>query len=270
MGQNAPSEMVRTDDRAVKASLDDRIARSSELAIIYPAAHDLLSFYRELALLQKPIYEELRARDRTDIHALLDHFPALLQLVRRAGPAPLADFGAEHLRSSDAQEKLLLASWEDPAGNDLPATEAGRFYARALLQPYAEYLASRGRLDTETTEAVCPFCSARPVAGVLRGEGDGAKRWLLCSMCSTEWQYRRVVCPNCGEQDKDRLPVYTASDFDHVRVDACDRCKTYIKSVDLTRDGRAVPVVDELATVALNIWAENQGYSKLEPNLLGL
>jgi formate dehydrogenase maturation protein FdhE len=40
--------------------------------------------------------------------------------------------------------------------------------------------------------------------------------------------------------------------------------------VDLTRDGHAVPVVDELATVALNIWAENQGYLKLEPNLLGL
>jgi FdhE protein len=45
---------------------------------------------------------------------------------------------------------------------------------------------------------------------------------------------------------------------------------TYIKSVDLTRDGRAVPVVDELATVALNVWAEKQGYTKLESNLLGL
>ena len=82
--------------------------------------------------------------------------------------------------------------------------------------------------------------------------------------------YYRFVCPGCGEQDKDSLPIYTASDFDHVRVDACDRCKTYIKSVDLTRNGHAIPVVDELATVALNIWAENQGYSKLEANLLGL
>jgi FdhE protein len=254
----------------VKPSLDDRIARATELAATYPAARDLLSFYREVALLQKTIFKELRAGDQTDIHALLHHFPALLRLVRQAGPTPLADFGAEHFQSNDAQQKLLLAIWEDPAGNDSEATEAARFYARALLQPYAEYLASRGRLDTETTEAVCPFCSARPVAGILRGEGDGAKRWLLCSMCATEWQYRRVVCPNCGEQDKDRLPVFTASDFDHVRIDACDRCQTYIKSVDLTRDGHAVPVVDELATVALNIWAENQGYSKLEPNLLGL
>ena len=254
----------------MKASLDDRIARAAELVKTHPAAGDLLSFYGHLALFQKTIYEELRFKDETGIHVLLHHFPALLTLVQRAGPEPLAEFGAEHLQSPEAQQELLFACWEDPVGNDLACGEAGRFYARVLLQPYAEHLASRGSIYADATEAACPFCSARPVAGVLRGEGDGAKRWLLCSLCSTEWQFRRVVCPNCGEQDKDRLPVYTASEFDHVRVEACDRCKTYIKSIDLTRNGRAVPVVDELATVALNIWAENHGYAKLESNLLGL
>jgi FdhE protein len=254
----------------MRASLDDRIARASFLAPTYPAARDLLTCYRKLALFQKPIFVELCSSGQTDVRALLDHFPALLRLVRESGPETLAGFGSAYLQSPDEQEKLLLGYWEDPAGSDSASPEASRFYARVLLQPYAEYLASRGRLDAETTAAICPFCSARPVVGVLRGEGDGAKRSLLCSMCSTEWQYRRVVCPNCGEQDKDKLPVYTALDFEHVRVDACDRCGIYIKSVDLTRDGRAVPVVDELATVALNIWAENQGYSKLEPNLLGL
>jgi FdhE protein len=66
------------------------------------------------------------------------------------------------------------------------------------------------------------------------------------------------------------LPIYKAADFDAVRVEACDSCKTYIKSVDLTRDGHAVPMVDELATVALNMWAEDHGYAKVETNLLGL
>jgi FdhE protein len=267
MGQNASSEMVLADDRAVKGSFDDRIARATELATTYPAARELLIFYRDVALFQKPVYEALRSGDRADINALLPHFPALLRLVRQAGPTPLADFGAENLQSTEAQEKLLLEYWKDPVQND---SERGRFYSRVMLQPYAEYLASRGQFDAATTNAVCPFCGSRPVAGVLRGEGEGAKRSLLCSMCSTEWQYRRVICPNCGEENKDRLPVYTAADFDHVRVDACDRCKTYIKSVDLTRNGHAIPVVDELATVALNIWAENRGYSKLELNLLGL
>jgi formate dehydrogenase maturation protein FdhE len=45
---------------------------------------------------------------------------------------------------------------------------------------------------------------------------------------------------------------------------------SYTKSLDLTKNGHAVPVVDELATVALNIWAEEHDYAKLEPNLLGM
>jgi FdhE protein len=249
----------------MKASLDDRIARATELLNIHPAARELLTFYRELALFQKPVFGELRSSGQTDMGVLLRYFPALLNLVRRAGPAPLADFGAERLEEPDAQRELLLAEWEGRVDD-----EAGRFYARVLLQPYAEHLALRGQIDLEHTAATCPFCNARPVAGVLRGEGDGAKRWLLCSLCSTEWPFLRVLCPNCGERDKDMLPVYKAPDFDHARVEACDRCKTYVKSVDLTRDGRAVPVVDELATVALNIWAEEHGYAKLESNLLGL
>jgi FdhE protein len=252
----------------MKASFDDRVARATALSALYPAAGELLRFYRELALFQKPIYEGLRASGKTDMHALLGYFPALLSLVRRAGPKPLADFGEQHLSLPDAQWELLLAAWESPTtGID---SEPGRFYARVLLQPYAEYLASRGKIDAENTPSICPFCSARPVAGVLRGEGDGAKRWLLCSLCSTEWPFLRVACPNCGERDKDMLPVYTASDFASVRVEACDRCHTYLKSLDLTRDGHAVPVVDEIATVALNIWAEEHGYAKREPNLLGL
>jgi FdhE protein len=254
----------------MRASLDDRISRAAELAKIHPAASDLLAFYVELARYQKPIFEELRSRQETEIPTLLGYFPGLFELVLRTGPEPLAAFGAEHLQSAEVQQELLLGLWEAPANDDSVYTEAGRFFGRVLLQPYAEYLASRGSSNVETSAATCPFCSARPAVGVLRGEGDGAKRSLICSLCATEWLYRRVVCPGCDEQDNDSLPVYLAAEFEHVRVEACDRCKTYIKSVDLTRDGRAIPLVDELATVPLNIWAEGHGYAKLETNLLGM
>jgi FdhE protein len=139
-----------------------------------------------------------------------------------------------------------------------------------LLQPYAEYLASRGDVQAKPENQTCPFCSSWPVVGVLHGEGDGAKRWLLCTVCSTEWPFRRVLCWNCGEENKDKLPIYKAAEFDAVRVDACDTCHIYLKSVDLTRDGHAVPIVDEIAAVALDIWAEEHGYGKLETNLLGM
>jgi FdhE protein len=243
-----------------------RIARAGQLAIAHPGAAPLLNFYAELARFQQPVFSELQSRGATDPRALVCYFPALIKLVARAGTELLADFALKNLESSDAQADLLLAVWEREETLD----PAGRFYARVLLQPYAEYLASRGDIQSDAAGASCPFCNARPVAGVLRGQGDGGKRWLLCSLCSTEWQYRRVLCPGCGEEDKDKLPIYRAAEFPAARVDACDTCRTYIKSIDLTQDGHAIPEVDEIATVALNIWAEEHDYVKLESNLLGM
>jgi FdhE protein len=78
------------------------------------------------------------------------------------------------------------------------------------------------------------------------------------------------LCPACGEEDVHKLAVYTAKEVSHVRVEACEACHSYIKTVDLTKDGHAVPVVDELATIPLNLWATEQGYLKLQNNFLGI
>jgi FdhE protein len=251
-------------------SFEARISRAAELAKTHPAARELLTFYGKLAAFQKPVYEDLQSCAQSDVRALMRYFPELIDLVCRSGPEPLAEFGATHLSTEDSRLELLLTSWERDAESTHALGEERRFYARVLLQPFAEHLAARGSIGSEATVPTCPFCSARPVAGVLRGEGEGAKRSLLCSLCSTEWLFRRVLCPNCGNEEKDALPAYTSEDFPLVRVEACDRCKTYIKSVDLTKDGLAVPIADELATVALSVWAEDHGYTKLESNLLGL
>jgi formate dehydrogenase maturation protein FdhE len=52
-------------------------------------------------------------------------------------------------------------------------------------------------------------------------------------------------------------------------VEACDTCKTYLKSVDLTVEGRAVPEVDEVATAPLDLWAAERDYHKILPNVMG-
>jgi FdhE protein len=64
--------------------------------------------------------------------------------------------------------------------------------------------------------------------------------------------------------------VYTAEELKHVRVESCDSCRTYIKTVDMTKMGRAEPIVDEMAAIPLDLWAERQGYAKLQRNLLQL
>ena len=253
----------------MKSPYERRIARAQELVTQFPPSANVLDFYRRVSLLQKTVFEGLVTRADSDVRTILRHLPPLIDLVKMHGPARLAEHAGADLGSQADLGKQIVAFWD--AGTKTAGIESeSLFFARSLLQPYAEYLATRGIPPPSTQEAVCPFCASKPVAGVLRGEGEGAKRSLVCSLCATEWQYRRIVCPNCGEQDKDRLPVYTAAEIDYVRLEACDVCKTYIKSVDLTRNGHAVPVVDELATVALNIWADENGYAKLETNLLGM
>jgi FdhE protein len=100
--------------------------------------------------------------------------------------------------------------------------------------------------------------------------GDGGARSMICSFCLAEWEFRRIVCPGCGEENDKNLAVFTASEFDYIRVECCDVCKTYIKTVDLTKNGRAEPLVDELASAPLDLWAREHGYAKLQTNLMGI
>ena len=106
--------------------------------------------------------------------------------------------------------------------------------------------------------------------GYLREEGHGAKRSVVCGFCQTEWRTGRIECLACGENRFDALPVFRADELSAARVDACDTCRNYVKTIDLTKDGRAVGVVDDVATVALDLWAREQGYHRLRANLLRL
>ena len=148
------------------------------------------------------------------------------------------------------------------------AAEMLRYYIKVVGQaflPAAGFQPASG-----PSRFPCPHCGGLPVLAVLRPEGDGGKRSLLCSVCDTEWEFRRLLCPACGEEDPGKLPIYLAEEFPHVRVEACDSCHRYLKCIDLTRNGLADPVVDEIAAVALDVWANENGYTKLQLNLVGI
>jgi formate dehydrogenase accessory protein FdhE len=160
------------------------------------------------------------------------------------------------------------------------AAELLRFYRKigetvaqaswpVLLQQYAPAPLPPDFLERvhATTQ---PCTGHKPLCSVLRPEGEGGKRFLVCAVCAHEWEFNRLRCPACGNEDKDTLPVYTNDQFPYIRIEACDACHTYLKSIDMTKNGLAVPEVDELAAVALDLWAADKGYAKLHPNLLGL
>jgi FdhE protein len=246
------------------------MARAEELRGQFSQSAGLLDFYRSVLKFQSGIFTALARSGDTDVASLTRYRPDLIRLVEREGPPQLLDFARMHLPTAGAHEDLLRRCWETDELKGPGPEEPAKFFARALLQPFAEYLASRGKPEGGEAASKCPFCGARPVAGVLRSEGDGAKRSLLCSLCATEWPFRRILCPNCGEEDKEQLPFFESGEFDLVRLEACDTCKTYIKTVSLAKNGHAVPMVDELAAPALAIWADEMGYSRLETNILGM
>jgi len=270
---------------------DARIQRAEKLIPACPFAAEGLRFYLRVACFQRTLYSDVRRalansqarafpdflRGELEHLVLLPKFAGFLAMIEQSAPGPLAQAARTEAQRGSARWKELLQDFWLAARNDgrgderMPASAAlERVLAWIFLQPYAEYLSSLcGSVIVNGTPFSCPICGAKPIVAVLRPEGDGAKKSLVCMLCAHEWAFRRVYCPACGEEREPQMAFYSAPEIPHVRVDVCDTCHTYLKAVDLTKSGLAVPVVDELAAIPLDLWAGEHGYHKLQMNLLG-
>lgn len=259
---------------SITAIWRQRAERCAVLAEDFEASRDVLRFYEQVLRFQAETARRATGkfsagpslREQVDVaftaEALL---PELLQLAETSGPKALAA-EARKLRaaSKESHRDLLLSAMASEI-----RFEPQTFFARACLQPLAEALQMQmGELPHAPTGS-CPACGGLPQLAVLRSVGEGAERSLLCSFCLREWVYRRVICPFCQETDQDKLPRFSTEEFSYIGVHACDTCRHYLKAVDLSLDGRAVPLVDEVAAAALDVWAGAQGYLKIVPNLMG-
>ncbi len=160
------------------------------------------------------------------------------------------------------------------------------FFPRAFLQPIAEAIAERNaRMGTlsprvEETAGVtardapgraCPLCGWPPQVAVIRDEPEvKGHRLLVCSLCATSWSFPRSMCPSCGETRAEQLIYYVSDSMSHVRVEECRTCRAYLKSVDLREQGTAAPLVDDLASVELDLWSDDQDLWKIQRNVLSL
>jgi formate dehydrogenase accessory protein FdhE len=264
---------------------DARLRRAAHLSTQHDFASEFLNFYKYVAAFQKTLRANIvsssnaktssalsaNPRDPLDLTVLLPHFRGFLSTIEQHAPPALRKAAHEiALLPSNSWIASLEAYWLHAGKYDQQVGAFAQFLARAFLQPYAEFRAAlMPQPPMLVTVRVCPLCASRPLMGVLRVEGDSGKRFLLCSFCSQEWEFRRIHCPTCGEQAEGKLPVYIAEQLPHIRVEACDTCKFYLQTVDLTKDGHAIPLVDDLAAIPLTLWAHEHGYSRLQPNLLG-
>lgn len=233
--------------RAVPASAPEVLRAMAQRLASEPAARaDLLS-----AVLERESIDAVA--DRLDCDA------AALEFFPRGFVQPIAEALATQVPRAIAHDRdrngagVATMSSSSPEGQDGGAGSAAN-------------------VDGGSAErAACPCCGAAPVAAVLRDEPEiKGRRTLLCSLCLAEWTFPRTRCPACGEERAEKRPHHVSESWPHIRLEECGSCRTYIKAIDLRENGLALPVVDELASVELDLWAVEQGLSKLRTNLLGV
>ena len=246
------------------------IERADYLAAEASGSKELLTFYAQLLRAQAEIYESFRSRKNwlpsgdleTDLPVIRSSMMVLLDTVALHGPKSLT-------AEPETIAEELLDYWRSPSDT--------QFFAKSILQPYVRWLAETrtapvGR-ELAGGERMCPFCGGRPQLSFLQSKestAESGNRDLLCSTCLSSWQFRRVVCADCGEERPAKLCYFHSPEFDHIRIEACDSCKHYLKGIDLTRLGLAVPLVDEIYGSPLDLWAREHGYTKIELNLVGV
>ena len=266
--------------------------RAKELRERHAFAAEVLGVY--LALLD--VWEESWENARADLDASADiaawsaeHvLPRVVAATAATGPAPLVDELLDLGSAEPAVRVQLLRDWLQ--GEQLaPALE---YLARATLRgPLAATDAAAITDDRESGSAPrsarhCPQCGGLPQLSLRSNTKDNLAtgiRKLQCSRCSHTWPFASAACASCGELEGGRLTFYSEArpgmqvargdngdaTFPHVRIAACSSCERYLIDVDLNRDPLAVPEVDELAALPLDLYAAEHGLTKITPNMMG-
>jgi FdhE protein len=110
----------------------------------------------------------------------------------------------------------------------------------------------------------CPICGSLPSIGLMKEEAG--KRFLLCSHCECQWRVERFFCPFCKNKEQQTLHYFHAEGEDAHRIDLCDKCRRYIKVIDLRKIEEADPVLEDIATLHLDLLASRKGYKRPVPN----
>lgn len=257
------STLVRTDPWPLRRQ------RTEELLTRYPFAGQLLGFYRALLPVQEKAYHAAEADHPSPADLpryVVDRvMPDVIDVTVAHGPRQLRDGVVERFCSADLPD--LVSHWL----SDAALTPFEVFLARASASPVLE--ARNGERATPPDDRHCPGCGGLPQLSYLAVTGEAlvtGPRYLLCSRCGQTWVFSRIVCAGCGERSGNQMPIYREeAQFPHVRIDACQACHQYLLTFDLRQDTAAVPVVDELACLPLDLFARERGFTKITPNLLG-
>ena len=272
-GRREAALQIATSD--CRGRWDVRVRRAEELQGQHSAIANALRFYQatlefqaDLACRSSVVIDPaMSLRQQIDLAAVSSTIPSILSLSAERGPDPLRLEARRVQQAGEERWRQLIETALVPG--EASSVAAEDFFVRTCLQPIAENLQLQLPKDPNYNQNVCPACGGLPQLAVLRPEGEGVSRSLVCAFCLCEWPFRRIICPWCGEEDKEKLPHYSSEAWKYVHVEACDNCQRYFKAVDMSIDGLAVPLVDEAALAVLDVWASGLGYVKIIRNMIG-
>lgn len=263
------------------------------MAALARAQHDAAKTYAPQGL-PSPAARATRREHRMPVLAagLADHGGAWVPAIRAVLAASRARDDERELTEAarDARRRLEDASDVDleRLGSALLAyeyesvpTDATPWLAAGLQLHWVRAAAALGRAEVRPLDVstVCPCCGSLPVASLRRIGGlEQGLRYLVCSLCTTQWHMVRIKCSHCEStaamgyltlsSDPDSKAGQEAATREVVKAEVCDDCASYLKLVSLESDAQAEPVADDLATLALDLLTDERGYVRVGPNLL--
>jgi FdhE protein len=177
----------------------------------------------------------------------------------KASPLELANIMS---RPSEAQALEQVA-----ADRELDLQVFG-FLIRNSIRPSIEAAVEQlGKsVDPETwRKHHCPVCSSAPGLNLLKTEMG--KRYCLCTYCGFQWRIDRLSCTVCGNTARGSLCYFHGEGEAACRIDTCDQCGHYIKTIDERVLGACDPLLEDLATLHLDILAVQKGYALAAPHV---
>jgi FdhE protein len=197
---------------------------------------------------------------------------SLAAAVDRLRESPLPEQLTEHLQNlrefifDSEDNRRQTIEWlvtGTPENFSFPDVGLLRFLgwesiARSLRPVFAEYA---GRRDEDSwMRGYCPACGAQPVLSQLSGDANARQRRLACGCCRSTWQFRRIGCPFCANENSDRLGILVVEEEPFLRLDFCRDCSGYLKTY--TRSGDEEFFLSDWSTLYLDVLARQQGLQR--------
>ena len=136
--------------------------------------------------------------------------------------------------------------------------KVGEYISAPYLELCAEYFNKKLKKQ-KWEQPFCPICGSYPSMAIVNDKKD--YRILWCRLCDTEWKFKKDTCPFCLTNKLKQIKYIFPPEKSPNRIDACDKCKRYLKTIDeqlIIKKPNLV--VENLASYRHDLIALQQGY----------